>query len=121
MIADEFGCATIGIQYRAGVEGFISVSDLAEGMLNNAIGLRSKTRWPGTVCRRGGAYFNEVDECAGLAAAMNALKELGRLPENTLHDLRGRFRKVNGRSEYVFFDFGAAPPVISSADGRERR
>src|SRR5512136_2685356 len=34
-IADEFGCATIGIQYQKGLKDLVPASDLAEGLLNN--------------------------------------------------------------------------------------
>ena len=34
-IADEFGCATIGIQYQQGLKDLVPASDLAEGLLNN--------------------------------------------------------------------------------------
>src|SRR5437667_3143918 len=35
-IADEFGCATIGIQYQQGLKDLTPASDLVEGTLNNA-------------------------------------------------------------------------------------
>ena len=35
-IADEFGCATIGIQYQQGLKDLCPASDLVEGTLNNA-------------------------------------------------------------------------------------
>ncbi|HYR59500.1 MAG TPA: hypothetical protein VEO95_12755, partial [Chthoniobacteraceae bacterium] len=67
-IADEFGCATIGIQYQQGLKDLAPASDLVEGTLNNV------DRPP--VCREGTRevlfegealpHFNEVDECAGL-------------------------------------------------------
>ncbi|HAZ66295.1 MAG TPA: fucose isomerase, partial [Opitutae bacterium] len=34
-IADEFGCATIGIQYQQGLKDLAPASDLVEGLLNN--------------------------------------------------------------------------------------
>ena len=34
-IADEFGCALIGIQYQQGLKDLMPASDLAEGLLNN--------------------------------------------------------------------------------------
>jgi hypothetical protein len=34
-IADEFGCAVIGIQYQQGLKDLVPASDLAEGLLNN--------------------------------------------------------------------------------------
>ena len=35
-IADDFGCATIGIQYQQGLKDLLPASDLVEGTLNNA-------------------------------------------------------------------------------------
>ena len=35
-IADQFGCAAIGIQYQQGLKDLWPASDLAEGMLNNS-------------------------------------------------------------------------------------
>ncbi len=34
-IADDFGCATIGIQYQQGLKDLAPASDLVEGLLNN--------------------------------------------------------------------------------------
>src|SRR5690606_29246867 len=34
-LADEFGCAAIGIQYQQGLKDLAPASDLAEGLLNN--------------------------------------------------------------------------------------
>ena len=34
-LADEFGCATIGIQYQQGLKDLAPASDLVEGLLNN--------------------------------------------------------------------------------------
>jgi hypothetical protein len=34
-IADDFGCATIGIQYQQGLKDLLPASDLVEGTLNN--------------------------------------------------------------------------------------
>jgi len=121
-IADEFGCATIGIQYQQGLKDLAPASDLAEGTLNNV------ERPP--VQRENGSgelfqgealpHFNEVDECAGLDGLVTykLWRELGFPPENTLHDLRwGRqfTGKVNGKQldafVWVFLISGAAPPA----------
>ncbi|MEC9080290.1 MAG: fucose isomerase [Verrucomicrobiota bacterium] len=116
-IADEFGCATIGIQYQQGLKDLSPASDLAEGMLNNVDrptvrDARGRELFPGQAL----PHFNEVDECAGLDALVtNQLwTELGWPSENTLHDLRwGAPCRFNGRSEYVwvFLISGAAPPA----------
>jgi hypothetical protein len=91
-IADEFGCATIGIQYQQGLKDLAPASDLVEGT--------AEQRGPSAVCDRyDGAelfagealpHFNEVDECAGLDGLVTykLWRELGFAPENTLHDLR---------------------------------
>jgi hypothetical protein len=34
-IADEFGCATIGIQYQQGMKELLPTGDVVEGTLNN--------------------------------------------------------------------------------------
>ena len=116
-IADEFGCATIGIQYQQGLKDLTPASDLVEGMLNNVDrppvkSIHGRELFAGEAV----PHFNEVDECAGLDALVtNRLwNELGWSPENTLHDLRwGATCKVNGQNEYVwvFLISGAAPPA----------
>jgi len=117
-IADEFGCAAIGIQYQQGLKDLAPASDLAEGLLNNVERPPVKCRRSGRILYSGEAvpHFNEVDECAGLDGLVtNRLwRELGFAPENTLHDLRwGRHYKGNGLNDYVwvFLISGAAPPA----------
>ena len=91
-LADEFGCAAIGIQYQQGLKELAPASDLAEGLLNNAD--RPPVQCPNTgrILFEGEAvpHFNEVDECAGLDGLLTyrLWRELGFAPENTLHDLR---------------------------------
>ncbi|MEE2948380.1 MAG: fucose isomerase [Verrucomicrobiota bacterium] len=116
-IADDFGCATIGIQYQQGLKDLSPASDLPEGMLNNVdrppvYDAQGRELFAGQAL----PHFNEVDECAGLDALVtNRLwTELGWPPENTLHDLRwGAPCRVNGRAEFVwvFLISGAAPPA----------
>ncbi len=90
-LADEFGCAAVGIQYQQGLKDLVPASDLAEGLLNNV------DRPP--VCDRAGKplfpgqalpHFNEVDECVGLDALITnrVWTALGLSPETTLHDVR---------------------------------
>jgi L-fucose isomerase-like protein len=124
-LADEFGCATIGIQYQQGLKDLAPASDLVEGLLNN------RERPP--VFREGTdqeilpgealPHFNEVDECAGLDGLVTyrLWRELELPAENTLHDLRwGRHYEgpsasaKNGRLDdyvWVFLISGAAPPA----------
>jgi hypothetical protein len=67
-LADEFGCAAIGIQYQQGLKDLAPASDLAEGLLNNVDRPPVKSLITGQTLFRGEAvpHFNEVDECAGL-------------------------------------------------------
>jgi hypothetical protein len=117
-IADEFGCATIGIQYQQGLKDLAPASDLVEGLLNNVDRPPVRSADGRRVLFAGEAvpHFNEVDECAGLdgLATYKLWRELGFAPENTLHDLRwGRHFKGNGVDDYVwvFLISGAAPPA----------
>src|SRR5258706_10792716 len=110
-IADEFGCATIGIQYQQGLKDLAPASDLVEGLLNNVD--RPPVRVNGRVLFEGEAlpHFNEVDECAGLDGLVtNRLwRRLGYHPETTLHDLRYG-EDYEGRFVWVFEISGAVPP-----------
>ena len=121
-IADEFGCATIGIQYQQGLKDLAPASDLVEGLLNNRERPPVRHERTGKVLFEGEAlpHFNEVDECAGLDGLVTyqLWKELGYEPENTLHDLRwGRqYTGKSGNREldayvWVFLISGAAPPA----------
>ncbi len=117
-LADEFGCAGIGIQYQQGLKDLAPASDLAEGLLNNVERPPVTHETTGDVLYAGRALpcFNEVDECAGLDALVtNRLwRKLGWPPETTLHDLRwGRQYTGEGRDEFVWvFEIsGAAPPA----------
>ena len=67
-IADEFGCATIGIQYQQGLKDLAPASDLVEGTLNNVDRPPVYREETGEEILPGEAlpHFNEVDECAGL-------------------------------------------------------
>ena len=116
-MADEFGCATIGIQYQQGLKDLVPASDLVEGTLNNVLRppvFREGTKeelYPGEAL----PHFNEVDECAGLDGLITyqLWRALGFAPENTLHDLRwGRHYSGGDVDGYVwvFLISGAAPP-----------
>lgn len=115
-LADEFGCAAIGIQYQQGLKDLTPASDLAEGLLNNVDRPPVKCPKTGRVLFAGEAvpHFNEVDEGAGLDGLVTyrLWRELGFAPENTLHDLRwGQQYKGDGVNDYVwvFLISGAAP------------
>jgi L-fucose isomerase, C-terminal domain len=117
-IADEFGCAAIGIQYQQGLKDLTAASDLVEGLLNNVDRPPVKAEHNGHDLYAGEAlpHFNEVDECAGLDALVtNGLwKKLGFAPETTLHDVRwGRWYKGNGINDFVWVleISGSVPPA----------
>ena len=117
-LADEFGCAAIGIQYQQGLKDLAPASDLAEGLLNNMDRPPVKAAKSSRVLFAGEAvpHFNEVDECAGLDGLVTyrLWRELGFAPENTLHDLRwGQHYQGNGVNDYVwvFLISGAVPPA----------
>ena len=117
-IADEFGCAAIGIQYQQGLKDLTPASDLVEGMLNNVDRPPVKSADGRRVLFAGEAlpHFNEVDECAGLDGLVTyrLWRELGFAPENTLHDLRwGQHYRGEGIDDYVWVLLisGAAPPA----------
>ena len=56
-IADDFGCATIGIQYQQGLKDLAPASDLVEGLLNNVDRPPVAPRRPRTLRRRGPPAF----------------------------------------------------------------
>ena len=90
-IADEFGCAAVGIQYQQGLKDLTPASDLAEGLLNNTD--RPPVHSADGRLLYGGQplpHFNEVDECAGLDALVTnrVWNALQLPPETTLHDVR---------------------------------
>lgn len=117
-LADDFGCATIGIQYQQGLKDLLPASDLVEGTLNNSDRPPVKDRAGKRVLFSGRPlpHFNEVDECAGLDGLMTLrVHQALRQPvENTLHDLRwGDFDATGSVDDYVwvFLISGAAPPA----------
>jgi hypothetical protein len=113
-LADEFGCAAIGIQYQQGLKDLTPASDLVEGMLNNTDRPPVRSADGSRVLFEGEAlpHFNEVDECAGLDGLVTyrLWRELGFAPENTLHDLRWG---ASYKADYVWVLLisGAAPPA----------
>jgi hypothetical protein len=113
-LADEFGCAAIGIQYQQGLKDLTPASDLVEGMLNSVDRPPVRSEDGRRVLFEGEAlpHFNEVDECAGIDGLVTyrLWKELGFSPENTLHDLRWG-APFKGRYVWVLLISGAAPPA----------
>jgi hypothetical protein len=125
-LADDFGCAAIGIQYQQGLKDLAPASDLVEGLLNNVDRPPVKCPRSGRVLFAGEAlpHFNEVDECAGLDGLVTyrLWRQLGFAPENTLHDLRwGQAFKGDGVKHYVwvFLISGAVPPAHFAGGYRE--
>lgn len=117
-IADDFGCATIGIQYQQGLKDLLPASDLVEGTLNNADRPPVTARDNGRILYEGQPlpHFNEVDECAGLDGLMTfrVHRAMGQPVENTLHDLRwGDIDRSGTVPDYVwvFLISGSAPPA----------
>ena len=117
-LADDFGCACVGIQYQQGLKDLLPASDLVEGTLNNGDRPPVKSRDGRRVLFRGEPlpHFNEVDECAGLDGLMTYRihKALGQPVENTLHDLRWGDDDASGTTDeyvWVFLISGSAPPA----------
>jgi hypothetical protein len=117
-LADDFGCAGIGIQYQQGLKDLLPASDLVEGILNNRSRPPVKSRDGKRVLFEGEPvpHFNEVDECSGLDALLTQRVHTAlRQPvETTLHDLRWGDRDRSGTVEdyvWVFLISGSAPPA----------
>ena len=122
-IADEFGCATIGIQYQQGLKDLLPASDLVEGTLNDSVRppVRSADGSRELYAGEPLPHFNEVDECAGLDGLMTyrVHKALGQPVENTLHDLRWGDRDQSGTTdEYVWvFEISGSVPASHLING----
>ncbi len=127
-MADEFGCAAIGIQYQQGLKDLAPASDLAEGLLNNVARPPVYHEETGAELYAGQALpcFNEVDECAGLDALVTnrVWTALGWPPETTLHDLRWGRRYAGPDAdgspldEYVWvFEISGAVPAAHNVGG----
>lgn len=116
-IADDFGCAAVGIQYQQGLKDMVPASDLAEGLLNNVERPPVMSRDGQRELYAGQAlpHFNEVDEGAAVDALVTSRvwTAMGFDPATTLHDVRwGERYRGNGVDAYVwvFLISGAAPP-----------
>jgi hypothetical protein len=122
-LADEFGCATIGIQYQIGLKDLAPASDLAEGMLNNVDRPPVYQEETGKELFASEAlpHFNEADECAGLDALVTyqLWRRMGFPPETTLHDLRwGRHYQGDGVDDFVWvLEISGAAPAAHYVDG----
>ena len=90
-IADDFGCAGIGIQYQQGLKDLVPASDLAEGLLNEqdrppAFAEDGRELYPGQPL----PHFNEVDWGCGVDALITnrVWTAMGLNPSTSLHDVR---------------------------------
>ncbi len=115
-LADEFGCAAIGIQYQQGLKDMTPASDLVEGLLNNAERPPVYHSHTGETLFDGKPipHFNEVDEGAAVDALVTnrIWTAMGLDPATTLHDLRwGEHYTGDGVDDFVwvFLISGAAP------------
>jgi hypothetical protein len=117
-IADEFGCAVIGIQYQQGLKDLLPASDLVEGTLNDSIrppvmsADGSRELYAGEPL----PHFNEVDECCGfdLLLTNRVQKAMGQPVESTLHDVRWGDKDESGTTDeyvWVFEISGSVPPA----------
>ena len=90
-IANDFGCAGIGIQYQQGLKDLVPASDLAEGLLNE-IDRPPAYDEKGTELYAGQPlpHFNEVDWGCGVDALITnrVWTAMGLNPSTTLHDVR---------------------------------
>ena len=122
-IADDFGCATIGIQYQQGLKDTLPASDLVEGTLNETNRPPVRAAGSDRILYEGEPlpHFNEVDECAGLDGLMTyrVHKAAGQPVENTLHDLRwGDPDRSGTTDEYVWvFEISGSVPPSHLIDG----
>jgi hypothetical protein len=112
-IADEFGCAFIGIQYQQGLKDMAPASDLVEGLLNCTDRPPVYQEGTGEELFKGKPvpHFNEVDEGAGVDALVTnkVWTAMGYNPDTTLHDVRwGDW--YNDQYVWVFLISGSAPP-----------
>jgi L-fucose isomerase-like protein len=121
-IADEFGCAAVGIQYQQGLKDLTAASDLAEGLLNNVDRPPVKDRqgkllYPGQPL----PHFNEVDEGVALDALVTnrVWTALELPPETTLHDVRyGESYGEGSDARYVWtLEISGSVPPAHFADG----
>jgi hypothetical protein len=116
-IADEFGCAAVGIQYQQGLKDLTAASDLAEGLLNNVERPPVKDRagkllYPDQPL----PHFNEVDEGVALDALVTnrVWTALGLPPETTLHDVRYGESYGHGKDRRYVWTLeisGSVPPA----------
>jgi hypothetical protein len=122
-IANDFGCAAIGIQYQQGLKDMVPASDLVEGLLNNVERPPAYDRAGGRELYQGEAlpHFNEVDEGAGVDALVTnrVWTAMGLDPATTLHDIRwGQWYTGDGVDDFVWvFEISGAAPASHFSGG----
>ncbi len=116
LMAHQFGCAAIGIQYQQGLKDMVPASDLVEGLLNNVERPPVYDAGTGAELFPGQPvpHFNEVDEGAALDSLITnrVWTAMGFDPATTLHDLRwGAHYTGDGIDDFVwlFLISGAIP------------
>ena len=112
-IADDYALDAVGIQYQQGLKDLVPASDLAEGLLNNALRPPVTSRDGSRVLWEGAAFphFNEVDEGAGVDALITnrIWTAMGLDPATTLHDVRWG-EQFGDDFVWVLMISGAVPP-----------
>jgi len=125
-LADESGCAALGIQYQPGLDALVCASDLVEGALNNVerppVWSDGRELYPGDAL----PHFNQADQCAGLDSLVTyrLWRELGYAPETTLHEIRwGRQYTDENLDAFVWLWQipGAVPPAHFANGWRDAR
>ena len=103
-LADDFGCATIGIQYQQGLKDLAPASDLVEGLLNN---IDRPPVWSADgkrelVCWRGAAALQRSGRVrgAGRAGDVSTVAGAGIRPETRCTTALGR--AYQGKYVWVF-------------------
>ncbi len=122
-IADEFGCAAIGIQYQQGLKDMSPASDLAEALLNNPDRPPVYGKQTGQELFAGKPipHFNEVDEGAAVDALVTnrVWTAMGLDPSTTLHDIRyGEYFQAGDLDAFVWlFQISGAAPASHFVNG----
>jgi L-fucose isomerase-like protein len=113
-LADDFRLDGIGIQYQQGLKDLVPASDLAEGLLNNAVRPPVLSRDGVRVLRDGRPipHFNEVDEGAAVDMLITGRiwEAMGMDPATTLHDVRWG-DDYDGQFVWVLEISGSVPPA----------
>ncbi len=111
-MSDDFGLDAVGIQYQQGLKDVVPASDLAEGLLNDALRPPVLSRDGSRELYAGGPlpHFNEVDEGVAVDSLVTnrIWTAMGLDPSTTLHDIRWG-EEYDGRYVWVFEISGSVP------------